>query len=303
MPRYVLLSPRLKPRLRVLRPRATYVFGRDPLADVRLPSEAVSRRHAELEWTMTNGFVIRDRRSTNGTRVNGVPVIQPRLLKDGDEIGIGPFKLVFRVYTGDLAPIADGGDDDRAATVTSDDIAALAAGEAAPAGGHGFAGNFAGQELLELCRVIALAEKDGVLTVWGEKLQGQLAFARGEIRRARSDAEKGGAGSEAAHAILAIPAGRFEFAAGPCGLEPNCRLKAEPLIMEVARRLDHAAPAPLEGGAAALDAEAPDDGSVDPFNSTDRVTPPPGEEAEPPLADANPLADENPYAGEGAPGA
>src|SRR5437762_1987577 len=111
MPRYILLSTQLKPRLRVLRPRATYVLGRDPLADVPLPSEAVSRQHAEMEWTMTNGFVIRDRKSTNGTRVNGVPVIQPRLLKDGDEVGIGPFRLAFRVYHGDIAPIADRDDE------------------------------------------------------------------------------------------------------------------------------------------------------------------------------------------------
>ena len=261
MPRFVLLCPQLKPRLRVLRPRTSYVLGRDPLADVQLPSDAVSRRHAELEWTMTNGFVVRDRKSTNGTRVNGVPVLQPRLLKDGDQLAIGPFRLAFREYHGDVSHL---GDREDGGTITSGDLDELGQAPTAEA----FGGNFDGQELLEICRLIAVNEKDGVLTVWGERVNGQLAFEKGEIRRARTGEGKG---PDAAHAILAITHGRFEFAAGLSGLERNCRLKPEALIMEVARRLDQLTAA----DATATDLQAPSD----PTQRTKRIA----------LADVNPF--------------
>ena len=67
--------------------------GRLPECDVSLPDPNVSRRHAEIRPS-GEGFVVVDLGSTNGTRVNGVPVGEKRLL-DGDAIAIGNTVLRF----------------------------------------------------------------------------------------------------------------------------------------------------------------------------------------------------------------
>ena len=60
-----------------------------PLAD-----RTISRRHAEL--TPDDGsWILRDLQSSNGTFVNGVRVIEPRLLRNGDQIRAGTTLLVF----------------------------------------------------------------------------------------------------------------------------------------------------------------------------------------------------------------
>ncbi len=50
---------------------ATVVIGRDAGADVVIPSQLVSRRHAELRWT-GDGFTVRDLDSRRGVVVDGV---------------------------------------------------------------------------------------------------------------------------------------------------------------------------------------------------------------------------------------
>ena len=69
------------------------VIGRMPECDVPLSDSNVSRRHAEVRRQGT-GFVVVDRGSTNGTRVNGAQV-KERLLNNGDEITVGATKLRF----------------------------------------------------------------------------------------------------------------------------------------------------------------------------------------------------------------
>ena len=55
----------------------------------------VSRRHAEFRRT-ADGVVVTDLGSTNGTRVNGVPVREQQLVS-GDEITVGSTTLVFEL--------------------------------------------------------------------------------------------------------------------------------------------------------------------------------------------------------------
>lgn len=71
------------------------VIGRLPECDVVLGDPNVSRRHAELRRA-GEGVVITDLGSTNGTRVNGVPV-RERQLMSGDEITVGSTSLVFEL--------------------------------------------------------------------------------------------------------------------------------------------------------------------------------------------------------------
>jgi pSer/pThr/pTyr-binding forkhead associated (FHA) protein len=71
-------------------------IGRSAGADVRLPHLSVSESHATLEQA-GGGYSLRDEGSTNGTRVNGVPLVplRTRTLKEGDQIEIGTFVLSF----------------------------------------------------------------------------------------------------------------------------------------------------------------------------------------------------------------
>ncbi|WP_066638747.1 FhaA domain-containing protein [Desulfolucanica intricata] len=63
------------------------VIGRDESCDIVLSDKSVSRRHVMLE-RRRKAYVIRDLKSTNGTFVNGVRIIE-EILKPGDEIKLG----------------------------------------------------------------------------------------------------------------------------------------------------------------------------------------------------------------------
>ena len=69
------------------------VIGRLPECTVALNDPNVSRRHAEIR-RLGSDVVVADLRSTNGTKVNGVPVTE-RVLEDGDEITVGTTTLRF----------------------------------------------------------------------------------------------------------------------------------------------------------------------------------------------------------------
>ena len=91
--------------LNVIRSRAdlgTYVFidgpvvvGRDPSCNIPLQDLGVSRRHAMISPAGNGEYVLRDLESTNGTRVNGMPVAQECVLRDGEKIIVGGTVLRF----------------------------------------------------------------------------------------------------------------------------------------------------------------------------------------------------------------
>ena len=74
----------------VLVDRPILLFGRHPECDVQLNSKKVSRRHCCLAL-LAEYLVVRDLGSTNGVRVNGVRVLEGRLVP-GDELTIGNFR-------------------------------------------------------------------------------------------------------------------------------------------------------------------------------------------------------------------
>jgi hypothetical protein len=68
--------------------KRTMIIGRETDSDIQIDDRQVSRRHAEIAQTM-EGYTIRDLGSKNGTFVNGEAVSQkPRLIRNGDEVGI-----------------------------------------------------------------------------------------------------------------------------------------------------------------------------------------------------------------------
>ena len=71
-------------------------LGRSVGADVRLPHATVSEQHAIIRLE-SEGYVLVDGESTNGTRVNGDKVVPGRKKKlhDGDRIDIGVYSIAF----------------------------------------------------------------------------------------------------------------------------------------------------------------------------------------------------------------
>jgi serine/threonine protein kinase len=70
-------------------------IGRAQTNDVRLSGETgVSRFHTRIVWDH-DGFIMVDLNSSNGTYLNGVRVLEPVPLKNGDQIEIGNAHFVF----------------------------------------------------------------------------------------------------------------------------------------------------------------------------------------------------------------
>jgi pSer/pThr/pTyr-binding forkhead associated (FHA) protein len=70
----------------ILLDRAVILVGRHPRCEARLDSLRVSRLHCSLSW-QRNELTVHDLRSTNGTRINGLPIEAARL-RYGDELSI-----------------------------------------------------------------------------------------------------------------------------------------------------------------------------------------------------------------------
>lgn len=67
--------------------KSKLLIGRDSDCDIVIPMREVSRRHSQVN-PGTNGAVIEDLDSKNGTYVNGKLVKEPIILNDGDELQI-----------------------------------------------------------------------------------------------------------------------------------------------------------------------------------------------------------------------
>ena len=76
-----------------LKKQPSILIGRSSSCDMCMAHPNVSKHHAMITRDQ-NGISIRDLGSSNGTFVNGVRITQVGL-RDGDEIQIGPFSLVY----------------------------------------------------------------------------------------------------------------------------------------------------------------------------------------------------------------
>lgn len=79
----------------------TTSLGRIGTNDIRLLDEMVSGHHAKVICFQSNYF-IEDIASTNGTFVNGKR-IRKCVLKDGDKVSFGPYKLMFQLNAEEFA--------------------------------------------------------------------------------------------------------------------------------------------------------------------------------------------------------
>jgi hypothetical protein len=83
-------------------------IGRSLAADIRFDDPTVSRRHA-LIVRQADGVRLLDDRSLNGVFVNGARV-DGKALRDGDEIIVGRYRLLFVTVPASDAAVAPGAD-------------------------------------------------------------------------------------------------------------------------------------------------------------------------------------------------
>lgn len=69
-------------------------IGRDPSCDFSLDDTTISLRHCKLSFHHKQWWA-EDLGSTNGTLLNQVPIENPVILADGDEIGVGRVTILF----------------------------------------------------------------------------------------------------------------------------------------------------------------------------------------------------------------
>jgi pSer/pThr/pTyr-binding forkhead associated (FHA) protein len=85
------------------------VIGRAPSSDILLSKDKLtSRRHATVRYE-NDHYLLRDERSANGTFVNGQQIEEgvPRILQDGDHVGIGEHELIFRSFESPSSGVED----------------------------------------------------------------------------------------------------------------------------------------------------------------------------------------------------
>jgi pSer/pThr/pTyr-binding forkhead associated (FHA) protein len=69
-------------------------LGRSTENEISLDDITVSRRHADVQ-RQGSGYVVRDAGSLNGTYLNGRRIDSEEILRHGDELQVGKFRLVF----------------------------------------------------------------------------------------------------------------------------------------------------------------------------------------------------------------
>jgi hypothetical protein len=79
--------------------RSRMLVGRAPNCDCVLPEDCVSRKHAQV-WRDHDRWFLRDLGSRNGTRVNGVRVIETVEVRPGDRVSLGGANYRLRARRG-----------------------------------------------------------------------------------------------------------------------------------------------------------------------------------------------------------
>lgn len=195
----------------------SFTFGREDCT-FNIPSQRVSRRHAEITWT-DQAPVLSDLGSSNGTLVNGRRISKPHALQDGDELAVGPWLCTYR-------------DQRKGPLSAAQDTNMLTA----PMLSDAMAGRLDQVSLFELLQTLELNRKTGVLEVFGGEVNGSMGLREG--RPVYADAE-GHTGLEAIYALLRETEGQFSFGPGlDDAREAEVNLPVTAILMEASRRLD-----------------------------------------------------------------
>ncbi len=218
-PRYQ-LNPVGAPPL-PLTPGEKFTIGRSTDCGLSIPSQRVSRNHAEIVWD-DDKPVLRDLGSQNGTHVNGRRIRGEHALVDGDELEFGPFLCTYRRF--------GGADEVQGAVDAMADTNAMTKQMV----GDAMAGRLDQVALAELLQTLGLNAKTGTLEVFGPDGEGLIVVQEGHITFARTDAQ---VGVEAIFEMLRF-SGQFSFSSAISESERNVNATMDGILMEAMRRLD-----------------------------------------------------------------
>ena len=233
-----------KGRQVVLGPSTT--LGRAPTADVPLLDGRCSRIHARVERRL-RGYVVLDMGSTNGTRVNGQPLVagvaQP--LTAGDWIQTGSTVLEFHLQ-GDAArlretqPIpADDGlpPDALARQAPTDRMPTRAQQQGAGLQGEPvLAGDLRRMPFADVVQFLSLAQKTGELVIEHPSGVWRLAMNNGGVVHAAGP--QPWPPERTFQAMARLDQGRFKFLEGPEPETVTLRTSTQALLMEALRLQD-----------------------------------------------------------------
>ena len=85
----------------------TIVLGRETSCDVVVADRQISRFHARITPT-TEGVILEDLGSKNGTHLNGVPLTTPVVLQDGDIVSVAMAQQFLFLTSDATMPLVEG---------------------------------------------------------------------------------------------------------------------------------------------------------------------------------------------------
>lgn len=169
-----------------------FTIGRAEDCNLPIPSQRVSRQHAEVIWKA--GLpLLRSLSETSPTLVNG-KTIKEHELRDGDKIQIGPYECVYGMRMIGAAPRIE--------------ASASMGTTLVDAGGDAMTGNLAEMSCFALLRNFEVRQSTGTLTLRQPTQEGRIVLDKGKI--AAADAE-GQQGKKALFILLSWREGTFSF--------------------------------------------------------------------------------------------
>lgn len=197
-----------------LRVDREFVIGRSSESQLRIQSQKVSRRHAEVLWRSGRPY-LRDLKSENGTLVNGKQLRVEHPLAHGDEIVIGPFyQLQGRGSIQAEQELLDSQADTQSMQ--------------APA----MLGDLEEMGVYELLETLSYNQKTGSLELYSPfDVEGKLHLRDGQVIRAEVDHFRG---EEAVYSLIAWQEGKFRFMTGlPDDVQVNVRRPTGEILADV----------------------------------------------------------------------
>jgi hypothetical protein len=207
-----------------LRTDVKATIGRADECELAVPSNRVSRRHAEVFWKDGKPH-LKDLGSQNGTLVNGKRITGEYALQDGDELEVGPFLCTYKAMPG-VGSVGKG--------VPAADANALTQPMLADA----MAGRLDQMSLLEVLQTLDFNKKTGTLEVFGtEGADGSIVVRDGNPVFARTERQ---AGEEAIYELLLQKTGQFSLSPKVEDAAPNVERPMMSILLEAGRRIDEA---------------------------------------------------------------
>lgn len=210
-------------------PKPTITIGRSDKCDLVLPHKEVSRVHALIKVRPSAGMiVIEDEGSSNGTFVNGKRA-PSSILREGDEITLGPYEVVIRSHQDMNKRDHDDGESTNSLELTS--VARILPSAA-------MTGLLQEVPMTEVLQGIEFNKKTGTLSVTSaDRITGVLAYSDGRPMYAGYGELRD---AEAVLAMISLKAGSFALTGEVDGGEQRMQTTMTGLLLEASRRIDEA---------------------------------------------------------------